>query len=152
MVRTVLFLGLRCVGILQRIKQSVLLFAAHGLETKAHHVGRYVFLVDHKADEHILVWQFLRIVFGHKAVQHIVVFNGGVASDGLETAVVVGENESVGTDNHARTVARKADNAVLDGVVIVVKCAIGQRKTLAFHLIKDSLWQVIKRPHALIGT
>ena len=79
-------------------------------------------------------------------------FDGRVASYGLKTTVMVRENESIGADNHARTEARKVHNAVLYGIIVVVKCTIRQCKSLAFHLIKDCSWEVIKRPHAFIRT
>ena len=72
-------------------------------------IGQYllgdVFLLDHERDEHILVGQFFLEGLGVEAVEHVVVFDGGVRADALEAAVVVGEHQPVGADDHARAVA-----------------------------------------------
>ena len=110
-----------------------------------------VLLRTHERDEHVLVGQFFLVALGDKAVQHIVVFHGGMAADGLETAVVVGENQSVGTDHHARAIAREVHYAVLNGIGIAVECSAGQRETFLLHLCKHLRGQVVERPHSLVG-
>ena len=65
------------------------------------HVRRYVALLLHEAHEHVLVGQFLGVALGVEAVEHVVVLHGGVRAYGLETAVVVGEHQSVGRHHHA---------------------------------------------------
>ena len=55
-----------------------------------------IFLLPHEAHEHVLVRQFLLIALGDEAVEHVVVLHGGMTTDGLETAMVVREDQSVG--------------------------------------------------------
>ena len=48
---------------------------AHLLYSEAVHIVGDVFLIDHEAHEHVLVWQFLLIALGIEAVEHIVVLH-----------------------------------------------------------------------------
>ena len=74
---------------------------AHGLSfQQRHHTIRYVLLLNHKADEQVLVGQFLLVALGHKAVEHVVVLYGGMAANGVETAMVIGEDQSFGTNHN----------------------------------------------------
>ena len=72
-------------------------------------------------------------------------------ANGLKATVMVGENETVGAHNHARTMPREIDNAVLNGVFVCIEVAVGQLKALGLHLLIHSLWKIIERPHAFVG-
>src|SRR5574344_1556371 len=81
--------------VLQRIDEFITLFVVEFLVSEAHHLIGYILLFNHKADEHILVRQFLCVRFSKETVEHIVVLHGRVASDSLETAMVVGKYQTV---------------------------------------------------------
>ena len=87
--------------VLQRIDEFIALLVVEFLVSEAHHLIGYILLFNHKADEHILVRQFLCVRFSKETVEHIVVFHGRVASDSLETAMVVGKYQTVWGNNYA---------------------------------------------------
>ncbi len=139
-------------GILQRVEQLGTLVARLVLITQLHHLVGNVVLVDHEAHEHVFVRQLLLVGLGIEAVQHVVVLHGGVAADGLEAAMVVGEYQSVGRYHHTRAVAREVDNGVLDGMVAIVEVVVSHLKTFLLHALIDSWRQVVECPHAFVGT
>ena len=110
-----------------------------------------VALVNHETNEHVLVGQFLFEGMGVETIEHVVVLDGGMGANGLEATVVVGEDQSVGRDDHARAVAREVDDGLHDGVVGLVELFVGQFVALGLHLLVDGLWQVVEHPHALVG-
>ena len=110
-----------------------------------------ILLLHHKAHEHILIRQLLLEGLGIEAIQHIVVLHSRMRADSLETTVVIGEHQSIGRYNDTRTIAREIDYCMHDGIVGLIKFFIRQTITIALHLLIDSIGQVVKRPHALIG-
>ena len=66
--------------------------------------------------------------------------------------MVVGEHKAVGTDDHAGAIAREVHHGLHNGIVGLVKLVVGQRITIALHLLIDCARQIIERPHALVGT
>ena len=87
--------------VLQRIDEFIALLVVEFLVSEAHHLIGYILLFNHKADEHILVRQFLCVRFSKETVEHIVVLHGRVASDSLETAMVVGKYQTVWRNDYA---------------------------------------------------
>jgi len=105
----------------------------------------------HEAHEHVFVGQFFLECLGIKTVQHVVVFNGGMATNSLEAAMMVGKDQSVGRNHHARAIAREVDNSVLNGVFALIDVGVWQFKALGLHLLVHCLWQIVQRPHAFVG-
>ena len=87
--------------VLQRIDEFIALFVVEFVVSEAHHLVGYILLLNHKADEHILVRQFLCVRFCKETIEHIVVLHGRVASDSLETAMVVGKYQTVWRNDYA---------------------------------------------------
>ena len=87
--------------VLQRIDEFIALLVVEFLVSEAHHLIGYIFLFNHKAYEHILVRQFLCVRFCKETVEHVVVLHGRVASDSLETAMVVGKYQTVRRNDYA---------------------------------------------------
>ena len=87
--------------VLQRIDELIALLVVELLVSEAHHLIGYILLFNHKAYEHILVRQFLCVRFSKETVEHIVVLHSRMASDSLETAMVVGKYQSVWRNDYA---------------------------------------------------
>ena len=92
----VVLLYLLCHRILQAVGQFAALLVVQLLIAQAHEFVGNIFLVNHETYEHVLVGQFFLEALGKEAVEHVVVLHGRVASDSLETAMVIGEYQSVG--------------------------------------------------------
>ena len=96
MERGVLLFHLAGHGRLERVDDSLATVAGHVVVAKCHHAVGDVFLLHHETNEHILVGQLFGVALGVKAVEHIVMFHGGMAAYGFKPAMVVGEHEPVG--------------------------------------------------------
>ncbi len=124
---------------------------AHGLQAVGYHPWSDILLLLHKADEHILIGQFLIIALGHESVEHVVVLYCGMRADGLKAAVVIGEDQSVRTHNHSGTVAGEVDDTVLQRLFPFVERAVRHEKAFGFHLVVDGLRQIVECPHAFVS-
>ena len=109
------------------------------------------FWLYHKTDEEVLVWQFFFKRLGVEAVQHVVVLYGRVLPDGIETAMVVGEYQSVGADDDTRTETAEVNDGILHGVLTLVQLFFRQLETILLHLLIDGVRQVVECPHAFVG-
>ena len=88
-------------GILNAIDEVADLAEGQVHETLGVQLGGNVALLDHEAYEEVFVGQLLGIALGVETVEHIVVLHGRVLADAVEATVVVGEYQTVGTDNNA---------------------------------------------------
>ena len=111
----------------------------------------YIFLLHHKTDVEVPIGQFLFVRVRHEAVEHIFVFHRRVAADRLKAAVVIRKHESVRRHHHTGAVASEEHHAVLHGIIALIECTVWQFVVLLLHRFIDCLWQVIQRPHTLIG-
>ena len=123
----------------------------HLIKAMGHQSIGDILLFHHETYEHILIRQFLLEAFGIETIQHIVVLHSRMRADSLEATVVVGEHQSIGRYNDTRAIAREIDNGMHNGIVGLIKLFVRQTITIALHLLIDSMGQVVKRPHALIG-
>ena len=110
-----------------------------------------VFLLDHEAHEEVFVGQLVGIRLGEESVFHVVVLHCGVGVDGPEATVVVGEHKPVGRYDHAGAETPEVEHHVLDSVGARVEAVVGHGEAVTLHLVVDSLWQVVERPHAFVG-
>lgn len=111
----------------------------------------YVLLLNHETNEEVFVRKLFFIALGIEAVEHVVVLHGRVAAYCLKTAVMVGEYKAVGRYNHARAEAAKEHYRVLDGVLAAINVVVRKTETVRFHLVVNSLWQVVERPHSFVS-
>ena len=65
--------------------------------------------------------------------------------------VMVGEDESVGRNDHSRAVAREVYYGVHDGIIALVELVVGGGEAITLHLLIDSLRQIVECPHTFIG-
>ena len=114
-------------GIGERVEHDFEVELRLGAQAETLELVGDVALVDHEAYEHVLVGQFLGIGLGVEAVEHIVMLHGRVAAYGLEAAVVVGEDESVGRHHHTRAVAAEVDHGVLECILTMPSRAMSER-------------------------
>ena len=86
-----------------------------------------------------IVGQLLLVALGIETVEHVVVVNGGVGADGFKTAVMIGEDQSVGTHHDSRAIAGEVDHGAADGVAALIEVGIGQGETFLLHGVVDRL-------------
>src|SRR3712207_3340883 len=120
MIALVGLFGLTGKGVLQGIEHLGASHSRHDVDSHLIKHGGNVLLFDHETYKHVLVGQLFGKALGHESVEHIVVLHGRVRPYGLETTVVIGEHQAVGTDHNARAIAREADHRVLDSVLTMI--------------------------------
>ncbi|HNM27028.1 MAG TPA: hypothetical protein PKL15_16410 [Saprospiraceae bacterium] len=112
--------------------------------------GGDVFHPDDEHDPHTRAGQFFGVVFGPKTVIYIIVFECGVALNGVEAAVVVGQDEAFGRDDFARATSVEPADRILDtwleGRINVVGI---EPKTERLHVFFIVFFQHGRQPHAL---
>ncbi len=110
--------------VLDGVEEHVLLVDRQIVETfLAQFVGN-ILLFHHKANEHVLVRQFLFIRLGIEAVQHIVVVNGRMGTDSFESAVVVSKHESVWRHDDSGAESREVYHRLHYGIVATVQSVV----------------------------
>ena len=77
--------------------------------------------------------------------------HGRVASDSLETAMVVGKYQTVWRNDYARAIAREVYHSILQGVLAVVELVVSHTEAFALHHLIHSVRQVVNRPHSLVS-
>ena len=138
-------------GLAQRVDEMRLRLLVHVVDAEGLQARRDVLLALHERHEHVLVRQLLSIALRHETVEHVVVLGGAVRAYGLEATVVVGEHESVGRHHHAGAESGEVDDIVLYGVGVGIERALRQQESVPAHCLIDLRWQVVERPHALVG-
>ena len=73
-----------------------------------------------KTHEQSLGRAFLFHILGYESVGQDIVFGGRKCLDGTETAVVVGEHQSVGADHNARTEVAEVDYGIFQAYAVGV--------------------------------
>ena len=113
---------------------------------------RHVLLPHQKADKQLRTRQFLCVRMRHETIAQVVVLHRAALADAAESAMVVGEHQSVPADHHARTKAAEADHGILQrGMSGIVKLLGGQFQSQFLHRTAGLLIQVAQHPHAFIG-
>ena len=143
--------GAQVEALLKVLDQHFLLICRQLVVSVAEDTVGDVLLADHEGYEHVLVGQLLLVALGVETVEHVVVVNGGVGADGFKTAVMIGEDQSVGTHHDSRAIAGEVDHGAADGVAALIEVSVGQGETFLLHGVVDRLWQVEQRPHAFVG-
>ena len=137
-------------GILDAIHDSTNIRHALAFQLRHDGVGD-VLLFYHETDEEVFVRQLFLIALGIEAVQHVVMLDGRVLADGVETTVVVGKHQAVGRYHDTRAIAAEVNHGILDGMVTLVQLLHRQLETILLHLLIDGSGQVIEGPHALVS-
>ena len=76
---------------------------------------------------------------------------GFEASDSLETAMVVGKDQSVWRNDYARAIAREINYGILQGVLAIVELVVSHTEAFALHHLVHCVWQVVNCPHTLVS-
>ena len=137
--------------VLHLVQELGALVVGHVLDATLLQFGSDVLLFNHETYEHALVGQLLGERLCVESVEHVVVLNSRMRTDGFKTTVVVGQHESVGRYDNARAVAREVDNRLHDGVFALVQLLVWSRESVRLHLLVHCVWQVVERPHAFVG-
>ena len=77
--------------------------------------------------------------------------HGRVASDSLETAMVVRKDQTIRRNDYARAIAREINHSILQGILAIVELVISHTETFALHHLIHSVRQVVNRPHSLVS-
>ncbi len=134
----------------QGVDEQFLSLRAAVAQSQRFEPRRDVLLLSHEGDVEALAWQFRPDGIGNKSVLQPVVLHGGELSDGVESTVVVSEQQSVGRCHHASAESAETDDAVLQCRRIAIEARLWQLKSLRLHLAVHGIRQVVQRPHALV--
>ena len=98
------------------------------------------------------VGQLLLLVHGPKAVVQVVVLHRGMRLDGVEAAVVVGQQQALRGNHFAGAKSAEGNDGVLQGAVVyVVQIFGGQLQTGLAHVLVVELLHQERKPHAFVG-
>ena len=117
------------------------------------HLGRDVGDAAHEGEGEVGRGQFLFATLGEVAVLQVVVLHGAHGVYITEAAVIVGQHETVGTDEFARAaIAKDADTFAQRSAFFVVEGRGGQLETsLAERISQMLLFHQLEQPHAFVS-
>ena len=117
-----------------------------------HHAASTFLSAVEEAHEEALHRSFLFVGLGCKAILQDIIFGCGKFLDATKSAVVVGEHQAFGTDNHAGAEVAEIHDAVLQTLALgVIQLQRTQFKAQTVHHVGCLLVDSVQHPHALIG-
>ena len=117
-----------------------------------HHTGGTLLGTYQKLHKETLHRTFLAMLMGNKAIGKDIILGSGQGLNGAITAMMVGEDKSVGTHHYARAEISKVNHCILQASSLCVIQITGSHlQSQTLHRFRCLAVYPAQHPHSLVG-